>query len=110
MATDRRFHSPLAVLVAALLIAAGMGAAPSPAFAQVDAPAAAPGPAATAPTAASPAAAAAPERMRCRILPVTGSLVRTVRACHTLAQWRAIDDQGNRTARLMVEQGAQPTN
>ena len=68
--------------------------------------AAASAPVAAAPlTAVPPAATSADDRIRCRALPVTGSLVRTVRACRTVAEWRRIAERGNENARATVESG-----
>ncbi len=58
----------------------------------------------------SPASAKAAEpdpdqRIRCRIVNVTGSLVKGGRVCRTVAEWRAIIDNNNENARKMVQDG-----
>lgn len=72
---------------------------------------------AAAPAIAEPAAPVAPggnsastnpdpdQQIRCRRLPVTGSMVRQIRACRTVAQWREMSARGNENARAIVESG-----
>lgn len=74
---------------------------PAPAYAQTAAtPSAAP---------AGPAAAKgdAPdkERVVCRRVEVTGSLVKRSRVCKPASEWAQIIDRGNDTARRIVETG-----
>lgn len=45
------------------------------------------------------------QKIKCRRVNVTGSLVKKGRVCKTLAEWRAITDNGNYLARKMVEDG-----
>ncbi len=45
------------------------------------------------------------QRMRCRIVNVTGSMVKGGRVCRTVAEWRAIIDNNNENARKMVQDG-----
>lgn len=55
-------------------------------------------------------ATAAPEadpdqKIKCRKIEVTGSMVKKGKVCKTIAQWRAIADSNNYLARKMVEDG-----
>lgn len=45
------------------------------------------------------------QKIKCRIVEVTGSLVRKGRVCKTIAQWRSIIGNSNELARKMVEDG-----
>lgn len=62
-----------------------------------------------APTAEAPAATAAPseddQRIRCRRIEITGSLVRRERVCKTVAEWRRLSERGNDVARDIVGSG-----
>ncbi|PXW78600.1 hypothetical protein C7451_102272 [Blastomonas natatoria] len=42
-------------------------------------------------------------KIRCREIQQTGSLVRSTKVCKTLAEWRQINEQGNRAARAILE-------
>lgn len=42
-------------------------------------------------------------RVRCRRVEVTGSLVKRGRVCRTVREWRTIAENGNYNARKMVE-------
>lgn len=44
-------------------------------------------------------------KIRCRKLPVTGSLVKKTKVCRTVAEWRSISEKGNRNARDIIESG-----
>ena len=48
--------------------------------------------------------------IKCRKVEVTGSLLKKGKVCRTAAEWRKIQENGNRTARAVVEEGAKPTN
>lgn len=64
---------------------------------------AAPPPAATPP---APPAAATPDpmdKMVCRRIVETGSLVRAQRKCHTKRQWAYLDEQNQTSARTLVD-------
>ncbi len=57
-------------------------------------------------TAVSKSEAADPDqKIRCRKVEVTGSLVKRGKVCKTVAEWRAIFENGNYLARKMVEDG-----
>ncbi len=43
------------------------------------------------------------QRIRCRSMPVTGSLTRTERICMSVADWRRANRTGNRAARALVD-------
>lgn len=45
------------------------------------------------------------QQVRCRRLPVTGSLVRRIRVCKTVAEWRRLSDRANDTVREQFEDG-----
>lgn len=45
------------------------------------------------------------QKIKCRRVDVTGSLVKRGRVCKTVAQWRAIIDNNNELARKLVEDG-----
>ncbi len=46
------------------------------------------------------------QAIKCRKVEVTGSLVKKGRVCKTVAEWKQIQANGNRTARAIVESGA----
>lgn len=48
--------------------------------------------------------------IKCRKVEVTGSLLKKGKVCKTVAEWKRIVDNGNRTARAVVQEGAKPTN
>jgi hypothetical protein len=60
---------------------------------------------------APPPASSAPriddpdQRVRCRSIQATGSLVRRERVCRTVADWRRISERGNDRARDVVGTG-----
>ncbi len=56
-------------------------------------------------TGANPAADAGDQRIRCRRMPITGSLVRVERVCKTVAEWRRLSDRGNDVVRQQFENG-----
>lgn len=60
--------------------------------------------------AATTMAADPDQKMKCRKVEKTGSLVTKGKVCKTVAEWKRIIDNGNRTARAVVEEGAKPTN
>jgi hypothetical protein len=43
--------------------------------------------------------------IRCRKVEVTGSLVKKGKVCKTIAEWKQIQANGNRTARAIAESG-----
>jgi hypothetical protein len=43
--------------------------------------------------------------IKCRKVEVSGSLIKKGRVCKTVAEWKAIQSNGNRTARAIVESG-----
>ena len=43
------------------------------------------------------------DRVRCRRVEVTGSLVKRGRVCRTVREWRTISENGNYNARKMIE-------
>lgn len=43
-------------------------------------------------------------RVRCRRVEVTGSIVKRGRVCRTVREWRTISENGNYNARKMVEE------
>lgn len=45
------------------------------------------------------------QRIRCRRIPVTGSLVRVERVCKTVAEWRRLSERGNDVVRQQHENG-----
>jgi hypothetical protein len=53
----------------------------------------------------APSAKAADETIKCRKIAITGSLVKKPKVCKTAAEWRRIDDNGNRTARALAGSG-----
>lgn len=56
-------------------------------------------------TATATPAADPDQKIKCRKIEVTGSMVKKGRVCKTIAQWRAITDNNNYLAREMVEDG-----
>lgn len=58
-------------------------------------------------TAATPAAAASDEgsRIKCRKIPVTGSLARFTRECRTVAEWDKLDEGHREDATKIQERG-----
>lgn len=44
-------------------------------------------------------------KIRCRKIAVTGSLVRKTKVCRTVAEWREMSDRGNSNAREINERG-----
>jgi hypothetical protein len=50
------------------------------------------------------------QAIKCRKVEVTGSLVKKGKVCKTAAEWKRIQDNGNRVARAIWDQGAKPTN
>lgn len=52
-----------------------------------------------------PEAADPDQAIKCRKVEVTGSLVKKGRVCKTVAEWKQIQSNGNRTARAIVESG-----
>lgn len=60
----------------------------------------------TEPTKANTAKADDPEqKIRCRKVEVTGSMVKKGRVCKTVAQWKTIISNGNENARALVIDG-----
>ena len=59
---------------------------------------------------AQPAASDPDQAIKCRRVDVTGSMIKKGKVCRTVAEWRRIVENGNRTARAVVEEGAKPTN
>lgn len=54
----------------------------------------------------SKAAASDPDQaIKCRKVEVTGSLVKKGKVCKTIAEWKQIQANGNRTARAIAESG-----
>ena len=94
-----RFISFLAA-VAALSTSVVAGSQSAPA---APAPVAAPAPAAAP---ATPATPNPDDQIRCRSIPVTGSLVRRERTCKTVREWRRLADRGNDVAREAVGAGS----
>ena len=45
------------------------------------------------------------QKIKCRKVEVSGSLIKKGRVCKTVAEWRDIMQNGNRTARAIVESG-----
>jgi hypothetical protein len=50
------------------------------------------------------------QKIKCRRVEITGSHVKKGKVCKTVAEWKRIIDNGNRTARAVVQEGAKPTN
>lgn len=55
--------------------------------------------------AASNDSASDENKIRCRKIEVTGSLVRKTKVCRTVAEWREISEKGNRNVRDLIESG-----
>ena len=54
----------------------------------------------------TPTASADPDqKIKCRKIEVTGSLVKKGKVCKTVAEWRSIAENNNYLARKMVEDG-----
>lgn len=45
------------------------------------------------------------QKIKCRKVEVSGSLIKKGRVCKTVAEWKVIQNNGNRTARAIVESG-----
>ncbi|MFN3451726.1 MAG: hypothetical protein ACK4ZE_06165 [Sphingorhabdus sp.] len=45
------------------------------------------------------------QAIKCRKVEVTGSLVKKGKVCKTIAEWKEIQANGNRTARAIIESG-----
>lgn len=45
------------------------------------------------------------QKIKCKRIEVTGSLVRKERVCKTVAEWRALQESGNQNARDIVDHG-----
>ena len=58
-----------------------------------------------APAAESTAEPDPDQKVKCRRIEVTGSLVRKERVCKTVAEWRALQESGNQNARDIVDHG-----
>jgi hypothetical protein len=52
-----------------------------------------------------PAASDPDQVVKCRKVEVTGSMVKKGKVCRTLAEWKKIQANGNRTARAIAESG-----
>jgi hypothetical protein len=52
-----------------------------------------------------PAASDPDQAIKCRKVEVTGSLVKKGKVCRTIAEWKKIQANGNRTARMIAESG-----
>jgi hypothetical protein len=50
------------------------------------------------------------QAIKCRKVEVTGSMIKKGKVCRTIAEWKKIQENGNRVARAVVEEGAKPTN
>ena len=50
------------------------------------------------------------QAIKCRRVDITGSHVKKGKVCKTIAEWKRIIENGNRTARAVVQEGAKPTN
>lgn len=59
------------------------------------------------PTAAPPARASSDpdQRVKCRKIPVTGTLAGFTRECRTIAEWRKQEDAASETSRQMQDKG-----
>lgn len=56
--------------------------------------------------ASSPAQAANPDdKIRCRRIAITGSLIKAEKVCKTVSEWRNLSDRGNDRAREYVGTG-----
>ena len=58
----------------------------------------------------APAATDPDQKIKCRRVEVTGSLLKKGKVCRTVAEWKVIMENGNRVARAIVQEGAKPTN
>ncbi len=54
---------------------------------------------------AKPVASDPDQAVKCRRVEVTGSLVKKGKVCKTVAEWKRIVDNGNRTARAIQDSG-----
>ncbi len=54
---------------------------------------------------AKPAASDPDQAIKCRRVEVTGSIVKKGKVCRTIAEWKQIQSNGNRTARAIIESG-----
>jgi hypothetical protein len=54
---------------------------------------------------AKPVASDPDPAVKCRKVEVTGSLVKKGKVCKTIAEWKRIQSNGNRTARMIAESG-----
>jgi hypothetical protein len=52
-----------------------------------------------------PTTSVADQPVKCRKILITGSLVKKLKVCKTAAEWRRIDDNGNRAARALAGSG-----
>lgn len=52
-----------------------------------------------------PAVSDPDQAIKCRKVEVTGSLVKKGKVCKTIAEWKQIQSNGNRTARAIIESG-----
>ena len=52
-----------------------------------------------------PAASDPDQAIKCRKVEVTGSLLKKGKVCRTIAEWKKIQANGNRTARAIAESG-----
>lgn len=52
-----------------------------------------------------PAASDPDQVIKCRKVEVTGSLLKKGKVCRTIAEWKRIIDNGNRTARAIGDSG-----
>jgi hypothetical protein len=57
------------------------------------------------PTPASSTPVDPDQKIKCRKVEITGSLVKKPKVCKTVAEWKKIDAIGNRNARAIVESG-----
>lgn len=57
-----------------------------------------------------PAATDPDQAIKCRKVEVTGSMIKKGKVCRTIAEWKKIQENGNRVARAVVDEGAKPTN
>jgi hypothetical protein len=58
------------------------------------------------PSDANPTTASNPDQaVKCRKVQVTGSLLKKGKVCRTIAEWKRIQSNGNRTARAIAESG-----
>jgi hypothetical protein len=54
----------------------------------------------------APQASADPDQaVKCRKVEVTGSMIKKGKVCRTIAEWKKIQANGNRTARAIAESG-----